>query len=89
MSQLKLFKGLLPNRHHILDRVQGLEVNTVKQLVAILDRKLKKKGNRVIVQLVREWEGQSTLIGGRALDAGFCITCRSCRFVRSLLELGY
>jgi len=59
VSQLKAFKGVLPNRPHIPEWVQGFEVDAVRQPIAILDRKLKKRGNRVVVQFVVQWEGQS------------------------------
>jgi len=59
VSQLKAFKGVLPNRPHNLKWVQGSEANAVRQPVAVLDRKLKKRGNRAVVQFLVQWEGQS------------------------------
>jgi len=49
----------LPRKPHILGSMQGLDVETPLKPVTVLDRKMVRKGNRVAIQSLVQWEGQA------------------------------
>jgi len=59
VSQLKQFKGTLPPKPHIPGWLQGRDVDVPLKPVAVLGRKMVKKGNKAAVQFLVQWEGQS------------------------------
>ena len=59
VSQLKQFHGVLPKQPHIPLWMQGRDAQLPLIPVPVLDRKLIKKGNRVAVSYLVQWEGQA------------------------------
>ena len=59
VSQLKSFRGVLPAHPHIPSWLQGRNVEVVVKPVAILDRKIVRRGNKATVQFLIQWEGQT------------------------------
>ena len=59
VSQLKLFKGVLPKEPHVPGWMQGKDADTSLVPVAVLDRKLVKKENRATVMFLVQREGQN------------------------------
>ena len=59
VSQLKEFHGILPRQPHIPPWVQDKDAHLPLLPVAVLDRKLVKKGNRAGVSYLVQWEGQA------------------------------
>jgi len=59
VSQLKEFHGVLPRQPHIPHWLQDKDAHLTLTPVAILARKLVKKGNRAGVSYLIQWEGQS------------------------------
>lgn len=59
VSQLKQFRGALPSKPHIPAWMQGRADFDMQKPIAVLGRKLVKKGNKAAVQLLVQWEGQN------------------------------
>ena len=59
MSQLKAFYGVLPRQPHIPQWLQDRDVQSPLIPIAVLDRKLVKRGQRAAVSYLVQWEGQS------------------------------
>ena len=59
VSQLKAFHGVLPQQPHIPLWMQGKDAHTTLHPVAVLDRRLVKRGNRAAVSYLVQWEGQT------------------------------
>jgi len=59
VSQLKAFYGVLPRQPHIPQWLQDRDVQSPLIPIAVLDRKLVKRGQRAAVSYLVQWEGQS------------------------------
>lgn len=58
VSQLKSFRGELPQQPHIPCGLQGKDSSTSLTPTVILDRKLVKRNNHAVVHYLVLWEGQ-------------------------------
>jgi len=59
VSQLKEFHGVLPQQPHIPQWLQNKDAHLPLRPVAVLDRKLVKRGNHAAVSYLVQWEGQA------------------------------
>jgi len=59
VSQVKEFHGILPRQPHIPQWMQDKDAHMTLSPMAVLDRKLVKKGNRAAVSFLVQWEGQA------------------------------
>lgn len=59
VPQLKPFRGVLPSKPHIPNWLQGVDAHHDFTPIAVLARRMAKKGNAAAVQWLVQWEGHS------------------------------
>ncbi|XP_074299699.1 uncharacterized protein LOC141630850 [Silene latifolia] len=57
VSQIKKFRGVLPNATHIPEWMQGFSTDNILQPAAVLEKRVVKRQNQAAVQYLVHWEG--------------------------------